>query len=192
MGEPPSVDVPSRSYPREGRRETVCTVGHGARAAEELVETLVRAGVRTLVDVRRFPGSRRHPHFGRDALAATLAATGIGYRHAVELGGRRAGEPGEERFGCVRTPAFRSYAARMGTPGWQAALTEALTAEAPCFMCAETLWWRCHRRLIAELLHARGTAITHLLAPGKGQAHRPFREAETRDGSLYLCGARVA
>ena len=150
------------------------------------------AGVRTLVDVRRFPGSRHNPQFNGPTLAAALERGGIAYRHAVELGGRRAGEAGEDRFGCLRVAAFRSYAARMGTEDWQAALAAELAEPAPCFMCAETLWWRCHRRLISELLHARGARITHLLAPGQEQAHRPFREAEARDGSLYLCGARVA
>ncbi len=100
----------------------VWTIGHGTRPAEELVETLARAGVRTLVAVRRFPGSRRNPQFGRDALAEGLGRAGISYRHAVELGGRRSGEPGEERFACIREAAFRSYAARMSTPAWQEAL----------------------------------------------------------------------
>lgn len=171
----------------------VCTIGHGARPLEELLDCLAEAGVRTLVDVRRFPGSRRHPQFGQDALAAALAGAGIGYRHAVELGGRLSGEPGEERFACIETAAFRSYAARMGTPAWQAALDAALAAPAPCFMCAETLWWRCHRRLIGELLHARGVEVVHLLRPGHAEAHRPWEPvAEARDGLLYLCGELVA
>ena len=168
------------------------TIGHGARSAEELVETLVEAGVRTLVDVRRFPGSRRHPQFNQAALEETLRGAGIEYVHAVELGGRRSGEPGEERFACIREPAFRSYAARMGRPAWQDALAGALAQPAPCFLCAETLWWRCHRRLIAELLHARGHDVVHLVRPGERQRHRPSEEAEARDGRLYICGELVA
>jgi uncharacterized protein (DUF488 family) len=171
---------------------TVWTVGHGTRPADELVAMLREAGVRTLVDVRRFPGSRHNPQFGGAAIAATLEAAGIAYRHALALGGRRAGEPGEERFDCIRVAAFRSYAARMGTDEWQAALAEALAEPAPCLMCSETLWWRCHRRLIAELLHARGERVVHLLSPGTSQEHRPLAEAESRDGRLYLCGALVA
>lgn len=170
----------------------VWTVGHGARPLDELVATLREAGVRTLVDVRRFPGSRRHPQFGGEALAAGLAEAGIAYRHAEELGGRRAGEPGEERFGCIRVAAFRSYAARMGTEAWQAALAAALAEPSPCLMCSETLWWRCHRRLIAELLHARGERVVHLLGPGRRRDHAPLAEAESRDGRLHLCGALVA
>jgi uncharacterized protein (DUF488 family) len=170
----------------------VFTIGHGTRPADELVECLTAAGVRTLVDVRRFPGSRRNPQFNRDAIAATVAAAGIAYRHAVELGGRRSGEPGEERFACIRTAAFRSYAARMSAAGWQGALDDTLAEPAPCFMCAETLWWRCHRRLIADLLVARGHEVVHLIRPGETQAHELRAEADSRDGVLYLCGERVA
>jgi uncharacterized protein (DUF488 family) len=171
-------------------RETVFTIGHGTRPVEELIACL--AEVRTLVDVRRFPGSRRNPQFGQEALAAALEEAGIAYRHAEELGGRRSGEPGEERFGCIRVGAFRSYAARMGTEAWQRALAEALAEPAPCFLCAETLWTRCHRRLIAELLAARAYHVVHLIRPGLREPHRPWDEAEYREGRLYLCGQVVA
>jgi uncharacterized protein (DUF488 family) len=180
-----------RSYASPSSR-LLHTVGHGARPGPELVETLLEAGVRTLVDVRRFPGSRRHPQFNRTALADTLNAAGIAYRHAVELGGRRSGEPGEDRFACIGTPAFRSYAARMGRPEFDQALADALAEPAPCFLCAETLPWRCHRWLIAELLTARGYEVVHLLRPGDARAHRPWAEAEARDGRLFLCGELVA
>jgi uncharacterized protein (DUF488 family) len=167
------------------------TVGHGTRSTEELLEMLRKAKVRTVVDVRRYPSSRRNPQFNQAALASSLADAGIAYRHAEALGGRRSGEPGEERFGCIRTAAFRSYAARMGTPEWQAALAAALPEPAPCFLCAETVWWRCHRRLIAELLHARGHEVVHLLPQG-AQRHTLWEDAEARDGRLYLCGELVA
>jgi uncharacterized protein (DUF488 family) len=171
----------------------IFTVGHGTRPIDELLEVLEEAGARTLVDVRRFPASRRHPQFNQAPLAAAVEAAGVGYRHAVELGGRRSGEPGEERFGCIEVAAFRSYAARMATLGWQKALAEALAEPAPCFLCAETLWWRCHRRLIAELLHARGHEVIHLLKPGHSERHRPWEPiSETRDGVLHLCGEPVA
>lgn len=170
----------------------VYTVGHGTRPVEELVETLLKAGAKTLVDVRRYPGSRRNPQFGRASVEAELERAGIAYRHAVELGGRLSGEPGEERFGCIRVAAFRSYAARMGTPEWQAALSRALAEPSPCLMCAETMWPRCHRRLIAELLWARGHEVVHLIGPDRVEPHRPWDEAEARDGKLYLCGEPVA
>jgi uncharacterized protein (DUF488 family) len=171
---------------------TLWTIGHGARLAEELVGMLTATGVRTLVDVRRFPTSRHNPQFNEPALAGLLHTAGIAYKHEVELGGRRSGELGEDRFGCIRVSAFRSYAARMGTERWQRALAAALAEPAPCFMCSETLWWRCHRRLIAELLHARGEHVVHLIGPDKRQEHKPLDEAETREGRLYLCGALVA
>jgi uncharacterized protein (DUF488 family) len=171
---------------------TIYTVGHGVRQVEELIATLHDAEVRTLVDVRRFPSSRRNPQFNQTALSEVLAGAGISYRHAVELGGRRSGEAGEERFACIRVAAFRSYAARMGTAAWQEALAAELAQPAPCFMCAETVWWRCHRRLIAELLVARGRSVGHLLGPGRREAHRLYDESEIRDGKLYLCGAHVA
>jgi uncharacterized protein (DUF488 family) len=167
------------------------TIGHGVRPLGELVETLREAAVETLVDVRRFPGSRRNPQFNQGPLREALTAAGITYRHAVELGGRREGEPGEEEFTCIRVPAFRSYAARMRSEAWQSALGAELARPTPCFMCAETAWTRCHRRLIAELLTARGDEITHLLAPGRRESHRLYDGSEARNGRLYLCGALV-
>jgi uncharacterized protein (DUF488 family) len=172
---------------------TVFTIGHGVQSGEELIATLTEAGVRTLVDVRRFPGSRRNPQFNQKPLADALAAAEIGYRHAVELGGRLSGEPGEERFTCIRVAAFRSYTARMGTDVWQQALEHALAeTPPPCLMCAETVPWRCHRRLISELLVARGHTVVHLIAPGRRHYHELGDDAEVRDGRLYLCGELVA
>jgi uncharacterized protein (DUF488 family) len=168
------------------------TVGHGTRPLAELLATLAEAGVETVVDVRRFPGSRRNPQFNQEPLRDTLAGAGITYRHAVELGGRLSGEPGEEEFTCIRVPAFRSYAARMRTQSWQAALAAELAQPTPCLMCAETDWRRCHRRLIAELLAARGDEAVHLIRPGEREAHRLYDGSEIRNGRLYLCGALVA
>jgi uncharacterized protein (DUF488 family) len=171
---------------------TIWTIGHGTRPLDELTSMLVGAGVRTLIDVRRFPGSRRNPQFDRSELGTAVEGAGVAYRHAVELGGRLSNEPGEDDFDCIQVAAFRSYAARMRTEGWQQALDAALHEPAPCFMCSETPWWRCHRRLIAELLHARGERVVHLLTPGRDAEHRPWSIAETRDGRLFLCGRLVA
>jgi uncharacterized protein (DUF488 family) len=169
----------------------IFTIGHGTRPASELVACLREVGVQTLVDVRRFPGSRRNPQFDRSALNKTLREAGVAYRHAVELGGRLSGEPGEEQFTCIRVAAFRSYAARMGTDEWQRALAAALAECVPCLMCAETPWQRCHRRLISELLVARGHEVVHLIRPGERQPHRLFDGSAIREGKLYLCGALV-
>jgi uncharacterized protein (DUF488 family) len=171
---------------------SVFTVGHGTRTSEELVAILKAANVRTLIDVRRFPGSRRNPQFNVRAIEAALDGSGIDYRHEVELGGRLSNEPGEELFPCIRVEAFRSYAARMRTERWQEALRSTLEERDPCFMCSETPWWRCHRRLIAELLHARGERVIHLMAPDTQQDHQAWSVSEARNGKLYLCGELVA
>ena len=168
----------------------VFTIGHGRRTAAELVACLREAQVATLVDVRRYPMSRRNPQFNQTALAQTLAEAGIEYRHAVELGGRRSNVPGEERFACLGP--FAGYAAGMGAPEWQEALARALAEPDPCFMCAETPWQRCHRRFISELLVARRRQIVHLIRPGEREAHRLHPEGDVRDDKLYLCGALVA
>jgi uncharacterized protein (DUF488 family) len=165
------------------------TIGHGRRPIEELVACLGEASVETLVDVRRFPSSRRNPQFNEAPLAARLADAGIAYAHALDLGGLRADEPGEELFACLGQ--FAGYAARMRTSSWQAALDEALGMSRPCFMCAETPWQRCHRRLIAELLAARGHEVVHLIEPGVQERHNEHPAAEVRDGTLYLCAQPV-
>jgi uncharacterized protein (DUF488 family) len=160
---------------------TVFTIGHGVRSGEDLIATLNQAAVRTVVDVRRFPGSRRNPQFNQRPLAEALGAAGIDYSHEVELGGRLSGEPGEERFPCIRVPAFRSYAVRMGTEPWQEALVRALRTAAPqCFMCAETVPWRCHRRLISDALVARGWTVCHIGSSGRVERHSltPFAHVD--------------
>jgi uncharacterized protein (DUF488 family) len=169
---------------------TIFTIGHGRRPAEELIECLREAEVETLVDVRRYPASRRNPQFGQAALVETLSEAGVGYRHAVELGGRRSNVPGQERFACLG--AFAGYAAGMSAGEWQEALAEALVQPNPCLMCAETPWQRCHRRLISELLVARGRDVVHLIRPAEREPHRLHPEADVRNGKLYLCGSLVA
>jgi uncharacterized protein (DUF488 family) len=166
------------------------TIGHGRRSGEELVACLLEAGVETLVDVRRYPSSRRNPQFNQAAVAEALEAAGIAYRHAVELGGRRGREPGEERFGCLSQ--FASYVARIATNEWQEALAAALAEPTPAVMCAETPWQRCHRRWIAELVAARGRDVVHLIRPGEREPHRLHAESEVREGRLYVCGYPVA
>ena len=166
------------------------TIGHGRRSGEELVACLLEAGVETLVDVRRYPSSRRNPQFNQATVAEALAAAGIAYRHAVELGGRRGQEPGEERFRCLAQ--FASYVARMATDEWQRALDAALVEPAPAVMCAETPWQRCHRRWIAELVTARGQDVVHLIRPGEREPHRLHAESEVREARLYVCGNPVA
>jgi uncharacterized protein (DUF488 family) len=166
------------------------TIGHGRRSVDELVTCLREAGVETLVDVRRYPSSRRNPQFDQSALAEALDPAGIAYKHAVELGGLRGREPGEERYACLAQ--FASYVARMATQEWHQALAAALAEPAPAVMCAETPWQRCHRRWIAELVAVRGQDVVHLIRPGEREAHRLHPESEVREGRLYVCGSVVA
>jgi uncharacterized protein (DUF488 family) len=153
----------------------ICTVGHGARPIGVFAAMLVDARVDTLVDVRRFPGSRRHPQFGRDALAAAVREAGMRYTWQGEsLGGRRQGRPGS-RHTALRNASFAAYADHMDSPAFRAAIDDLIVraeSELPAVMCAETLWWHCHRMLIADALVLRGAAVEHLLAAGSRQPHR--------------------
>jgi uncharacterized protein (DUF488 family) len=153
----------------------ICTVGHGARPIEAFLAILVEARVDSLVDVRRFPGSRRHPQFGRDALAVAVHVAGLRYTWQGEaLGGRRQSRPGS-RHAALRNAAFAAYADHMDTPEFRTAV-DALIARAAtelaAVMCAETLWWHCHRMLIADALTLRGATVEHLLDAGARQPHR--------------------
>lgn len=155
---------------------TFFTVGHSTRSGEELVDLLRDHEVDLLVDVRRHPGSRRHPQFNRDALAATLEAEGIGYRHEEALGGRRSLDDGQEDGSCAgwRSDGFRAYARHMNGEEARRALDrlEEEGAEGrPAVMCAEAVPWRCHRQIVADHLAARGHEVVHLLDRDRSEAH---------------------
>jgi uncharacterized protein (DUF488 family) len=155
----------------DGTARSVYTVGHSTREIGEFLELLRENGVDLLVDVRRFPGSRRHPQFGRDALAVSLAEAGIAYRHEEALGGRRAGDPsaGPSPNTAWRHAAFRAYADYMATPPFRAAIDRliGLAAErVPVIMCAEAVPWRCHRRMVTDALLARGVPVLDIIGPG--------------------------
>jgi uncharacterized protein (DUF488 family) len=162
------------------------TLGHGTASAEELVALLEGAGAERLVDVRTAPGSRRHPHVRREAMAGWLGAAGIAYRWEPELGGFRKADSGSVNT-ALRHPAFRGYADYMRTPPFWAALDRLLAkaAGAPTVaMCSETLWWRCHRRLLADAaVLVRGAEVLHLDHRGRLEPHRPT-EGVRRDGDL--------
>ena len=156
---------------------TLYTIGHSTRSCEELLVLMRDVGVELLVDVRAFPGSRRHPQFNRDALTGWLPAAGIAYRHMPELGGRRVPVPGSPNGGWHDT-AFQGYADHMRSPEFQRALAELEAAgrdAATAVMCAEAVWWRCHRRLIADALLVRGWRVEHL-GVGDGPAVHQLTE----------------
>ena len=151
----------------------VYTIGHSTRSGDEFIALLNEAGIAQIVDVRAFPASRRHPQFNKEALSASLPAAGIAYHHLPALGGRRHGRKDvTSRNGLWRVEAFRNYADYAETPPFRAAIDtlEQFARERPtAFMCAEAVWWQCHRRLIADYLLARGWTVVHLLAPGQRQ-----------------------
>jgi uncharacterized protein (DUF488 family) len=162
------------------------TIGHGTASEAELLALLEGAGVERVVDVRAHPGSRRHPHVAREAMAGWLAGAGVAYRWEPELGGRRRPVPGSVNH-ALRDAAFRGYADHMRTPGFRSALDRLLAeaAAAPTVaMCSETLWWRCHRRLLADAaVLVRGAEVLHLDHRGRLEPHRPT-DGVRRDGDL--------
>ncbi|THJ68793.1 DUF488 domain-containing protein [Arthrobacter echini] len=152
------------------------TVGHGTASQEAFADLLQQAGVRALVDVRIGPGSRKFPHFGKDSLEQWLPAVGIAYRWEKDLGGFRKLLPDSPDV-VLRNESFRAYAGYMRSDEFTAALTALLAqaAETPtAIMCSETVWWRCHRRLIADnAALLRGTTVQHLMPGGKLTVHPP-------------------
>jgi uncharacterized protein (DUF488 family) len=154
---------------------TVFTIGHGTRSAEELIEVLEGASITVVVDVRRFPASRRHPQFAREEMERWLPRAGIDYVwRGEELGGRRNRTKAVTRHPAWRNAAFQGYADHTDSAVFRGAIAD-LESQAwntkMAVMCAETLWWRCHRRLIADTLELRGTEVIHLIKPGSSQRH---------------------
>jgi uncharacterized protein (DUF488 family) len=153
---------------------TLHTVGHGTLSPEELVALLAGAGVGRLVDVRSFPGSRRSPHLGREMMERWVPAAGIGYTWLRELGGRRRSASGS-RHVALRHDAFRGYADHMETTDFLTGVERLLSlAEqgSTAVMCSESVWWRCHRRLLADhLVLVRGVDVMHLMPDGRLVRH---------------------
>jgi uncharacterized protein (DUF488 family) len=152
------------------------TFGHGTASADELLALLQGSGVAAVVDVRIGPGSRRHPHVARTELADWLPAGGVGYRWARRLGGFRKPAPDSPDV-ALRNASFAAYAAHMRTPDFLLAVEELLTGAAAtrtAIMCSESLWWRCHRRLIAGyVVLARAVPVRHLMHDGRMVEHPP-------------------
>jgi uncharacterized protein (DUF488 family) len=165
---------------------TIVTVGHSSHTLERLVELLRGAQVAAVADVRRWPRSRRHPHFDDDALAVELAPRGIAYGHLPELGGRRDPRPGSANDGWAE-PAFNGYADHLDSPefGRGLARLEALAVDRrTAVMCAEAAWTRCHRRLLADVLALRGWDVRHLGPDGTVVGHVLTPFAVAADGEL--------
>lgn len=149
------------------------TIGHSTRSLNELIDVIRSCHVASLVDVRRYPASRRHPHFSRVSLNEALPRAGIQYRHEEAMGGRRSGRV-DSPNGAWRTPAFRAYADHANTSVFLDALDRVLSAarrEPTAIMCAEALPWRCHRRIVADHATLAGWAVLHILDADTLQEH---------------------
>lgn len=166
---------------------TIFTVGHSTRTEDEFLEILRAHGIRRLVDVRRYPGSRRHPQFSRESLERTLPAHGIAYEHAPALGGRRT-PAADSANDAWRSAGFRAYADYMATAEFENALAGVLAAAADAptaIMCAEAVPWRCHRQLIADVLVAHGHDVQNILSAARAEPHRLNEHARIQpDGRL--------
>jgi uncharacterized protein (DUF488 family) len=156
----------------------IWTIGHSTRSVDEFNEILLSHEVGALVDVRSFPGSRRYPHFNRTELSKTLQHIGVQYLHSPRLGGRR--QPTlNSRNTAWKNASFRAYADHMETEEFAEGIEELYglsNAKRTAIMCAEALWWRCHRSLISDCLKVRGTEVIHIL-DGKHTEEHPYTSA---------------
>lgn len=150
----------------------IYTIGHSTRTLPELVRLLREHDVTRLADIRRFPGSRRHPHFSRESLERELPRAAITYEHFEALGGRRRPVRDSPNAG-FESEQFRGYADHMGTDEFRAAVDRLLESGlATAVLCAEAVPWRCHRNLLSDDLLRRGLEVVHILGPGQAQAHK--------------------
>jgi len=151
----------------------VFTIGHSVRPLEDFLALLRAHAVNGLADIRTVPRSRRHPHFSRDALEASLPAAGVTYRHFAALGGLR--KPRRDSTnGGWRHEGFRGYADHMQTPEFAAAIDDLLAfarVHVVAVMCAEAKWWQCHRQLVADALVARGVEVRHIMSAREAPVH---------------------
>lgn len=165
----------------------IFSIGHGTRPIDDFLALLGERDIRMLADIRTHPGSRRHPQFGQSSLRGALGASGIEYVHLGGLGGRRDPRP-DSPHSALRVAAFRGYADHMASEEFASDLArlEELAAATPtAYMCAETHWWRCHRRMLSDVLTVHGWQVVHLLTPGKQEAHRLWEVARVVDGRIF-------
>ena len=169
---------------------TIWTVGHSTRSGEDFGKILLAHEIKVLVDVRSFPGSRRLPHFNREALSQSLGELGIEYRHEPRLGGRR--KPSSDSHNTAwKNASFRAYADHMETEAFRQGVEELLEVaaiERTTVMCAEALWWRCHRSLIADYLKAEGHTVLHIIDQHKTEEHPYTSAARIVEGKLTYKG----
>jgi len=165
------------------------TIGHSNRSAERVLEMLRENGVTAVADVRGIPRSRHNPQFNREGFEATLAEAGIEYRHLEALGGRRNKQVERSPNGFWVNAQFRNYADYALSHEFRAGLEEleALAAERPtAVMCAEAVWWRCHRRIVTDHLLARGHEVGHIMDAGKAEPASMTPQAQVRDDGAVV------
>jgi len=165
---------------------TLWTVGHSTHPIEEFLDILHAQGVTRIADVRRFPGSRSYPQFNPAVLEGALAEAGIGYTPMLELGGRRRPRA-DSPHSVWRNEAFRGYADYMDTPEFAASaqrLAEVAREDRVAAMCAEAVWWRCHRSMIADFFKAHGWEVLHILGLAEPREHPYTSVARIVDGEL--------
>ena len=173
---------------------TVYTIGHSTRTLEELIKSLQAHAIRMLVDIRAFPASRRLPHFNRESLEEALPNAGIEYRWMKELGGRRKKLRDDSPNIALRNDSFRNYADYMLTGAFNHAIEELvrLAEEQPtAIMCAERVYFRCHRMLISDYLVAHGHEVLNIDDAGPVRPHKMMQEARVIDGHLIYRGDRL-
>ena len=165
----------------------IWTTGHSTRAIDDLILLLEENKIKLLADVRAWPGSKRYPQFNKEALAESLTARGISYEHFPELGGKRKSKP-DSRNTAWRNASFRGYADYMETKQFQKRIERLLNVAEEtgptAIMCAEAVWWRCHRSLIADYLKVRGVEVLHILGANKIEPHPYTSAARIVDGVL--------
>lgn len=171
------------------RVPALVTFGHGTLGQDDIVALLHAAGVEEVVDIRTAPGSRRHPHVGRAELESWLPAAGIAYRWERRLGGFRKVAPDSPDV-AWRNLSFRGYAGWAREPAFGDALDEVLhdaDARRTAVMCSEAVWWRCHRRVVADVVVlGRGRPVEHLFHDGRLERHRPEPSARRLESGLLV------
>jgi uncharacterized protein (DUF488 family) len=174
----------------ENSSRRIWTVGHSTRSADEFNEILLEHQIGALVDVRSFPGSRRYPHFNKPDLSRGLEVSGILYVHSPQLGGRRRPNPRSKNT-AWKNASFRAYADHMESEEFQEGISNLLelaSEKRTAVMCAEALWWRCHRSLIADFLKASGVEVTHLIDAQHTETHPYTSAARIVNGRLSYEG----
>lgn len=163
------------------------TIGHSNREIGDFLELLSINKIETLVDVRKLPGSKKYPHFNQEELSLSLGAIGIRYIYIKELGGRR--KPNKDSINTLwRNRSFQAYADYMGTAEFRNAIDILLgyaEKKQVAIMCAEALWWRCHRALIADYLKSIGVDVYHIMSPTSNKQHPFTSAARIREGQLF-------